>query len=396
MGNFNLSSYHPTYLPCKFASGSEDAKVFQHEGGDSVDIRNGLKPVLTRKLESEINPDGSITPGGTALTRMDVNGMFGLASDIPFFLQCGGVFTFNREQSELIGGYPKDAILVHKFGSEFHYIRSLKDDNMDNFVEDPSCIGKSWKYCDSPLIYPDYSHPILPDPNYEPTDGAGQFINHFMYGYGGKNGCVEAKTLRGNKVVEFGPEVVFDDSDTSWHHYNTGAYWDQVNKAVYFRVRAHSKNLTKAPEFFEGKNVDSKVMAAGAYTEGARLFLKETGWFYLSLAHLASSNYKTTQACGNIYYTYSFGFPDNAIITMREANEAESKARDFPNNIALSGPYDGGGKYIISSSFANNSTRHQSWSWSMQMITRANTLVQIWNGRKMSWDMFYNLFGFLK
>lgn len=393
MAVFNITDYTPSYLPCRFAENQSDTKKFQMESAeDSIDVKNGLKEILTKQLEKDVShPEQT---GGVALTRMDVNGLINLATDVPYFLQCGGYFTFDKRMSDYIGGYPKDAILIHRIGNEFHYVQSLKDDNRDDFVENPAFVnGISWRYCDSPLIYPDYSKPVLPDPNYQPQDDEGEYITRFLYGIGGNNGCVIAKTLRGNNLVEFGPKAVFDNTSAAWHSYQRGLYHSQTNKAVYFRVRPAAKDFKKPPEFYEGKAKDAKVTAAGTYREGARLFLTKPGWFYLSLAHLASSNYSVHSACGNLVYTYTFGFPDNAVITMREVTN--------PSTQALKGPYDDGdgnlngtGRFIVSSSYANSETRHQAWAWSMQMITRANTLVQIWNARKFSWDMSYNLFEF--
>ena len=68
----------PRFLPCPFARDSDAAFVLQNNSAsDTVDIENGLKPSL----------DGL---GAMPFARGAMNGMLNLATQMPFYLQCGG------------------------------------------------------------------------------------------------------------------------------------------------------------------------------------------------------------------------------------------------------------------------------------------------------------------
>ena len=86
--------------------------------------------------------DGGLPPFG-----QDVNGMLYMASDIKSFLQSGGFITFNQEECDAIGGYPKGAVLGYIDSSNiYHQVRSLIDDNTYDFVTTPSYIdGEKWE-----------------------------------------------------------------------------------------------------------------------------------------------------------------------------------------------------------------------------------------------------------
>lgn len=86
--------------------------------------------------------DGGLPPFG-----QDVNGMLYMASDIKSFLQSGGFITFNQEECDAIGGYPKGAVLGYIDSNNiYHQVRSLIDDNTYDFVTTPSYIdGEKWE-----------------------------------------------------------------------------------------------------------------------------------------------------------------------------------------------------------------------------------------------------------
>ena len=91
---------------------------------------------------------------GKKVVRADINGMGRMVSQAGFFNASGGYYTFDPAIAEAIGGYPYGAILRWKDPDSglVRIVRSLKPDNKDDFVADPSLIdGDSWDFADRAL-----------------------------------------------------------------------------------------------------------------------------------------------------------------------------------------------------------------------------------------------------
>ena len=88
-----------------------------------------------------------LVDGGIAPERTDFNGMFYLSTDQRVFLQNGGVITYNSNVATVINGYPEGAVLGYVNDDEFNYVRSLHDNNTEDFVSDPTKInGIDWEF----------------------------------------------------------------------------------------------------------------------------------------------------------------------------------------------------------------------------------------------------------
>lgn len=89
-----------------------------------------------------------IANGGIPPERMDFNGLGYLLSSFYFFTQCGGVYTFNQDVSDAIGGYPLGAVLHYTNSDNVSFnVRSLLENNTYNFVENPEYIdNEHWAY----------------------------------------------------------------------------------------------------------------------------------------------------------------------------------------------------------------------------------------------------------
>lgn len=86
-----------------------------------------------------------IANGGIPPERLDFNGLGYLLSSFCFYAQCGGVYTFNQNVSDAIGGYPQGAILYYTDSNGATYrVKSTKQNNEDNFIVNPAYIGNSW------------------------------------------------------------------------------------------------------------------------------------------------------------------------------------------------------------------------------------------------------------
>lgn len=101
-----------------------------------ADLTNGF-PIWT-----EGDPeDGKLPP-----ERADVNALGYLTTSYDFFYQAGGMFTFSSTIATAIGGYPKSARLWYTNSDGVSMLlESTKDDNEDDFNDDDSYIGTSWK-----------------------------------------------------------------------------------------------------------------------------------------------------------------------------------------------------------------------------------------------------------
>ena len=100
-----------------------------------------------------------IANGGIPPERMDFNGLGYLLSSFYFFTQCGGVYTFNQDVSNAIGGYPLGAVLHYTDSNGTTYkVRSLLENNTFDFVTTPSYIDdEHWEYVSSTPITQDTS-----------------------------------------------------------------------------------------------------------------------------------------------------------------------------------------------------------------------------------------------
>ena len=103
---------------------------------------------------------------GKKVCRGDMNGLGRSITQSKWFNQLGGYYTFSKEVSDSIGGYPQGAILYYKDidTGKIRTVRSLIADNTYDFVDDPSLInGEYWQYVDNvppsgfrPRIFQDF------------------------------------------------------------------------------------------------------------------------------------------------------------------------------------------------------------------------------------------------
>lgn len=129
----------PLGLTIPFAlNGDKSIPKIDAIGTDTSSLNLGFLPITQQPLDD----------GGVAPERIDFNGLFYLATDQRVFLQNGGFITFNSSVNSVIGGYPQDAILGYMDNSgNFGFVRSLKDNNQENFVADPTLIdGVNWEF----------------------------------------------------------------------------------------------------------------------------------------------------------------------------------------------------------------------------------------------------------
>lgn len=119
------------------------------EDPQRANLQTGFPPITQIPIDN----------GGIPPERMDFNGLGYLLSSFYFFTQCGGVYTFNRNVSNAIGGYPLGAVLYYTDSNGTTYkVRSLLENNTFDFVTTPSYIDdEHWEYVSSTPITQDTS-----------------------------------------------------------------------------------------------------------------------------------------------------------------------------------------------------------------------------------------------
>lgn len=114
-------------------SGDKNVIPATATGTNLASIEEGFPPITSKPLN-----EGGIPP-----ERKDFNGILNLDSQFYFAFQNGWRPTFDADVSTAIGGYAAGAVLWNDASNCF--VKSLKNNNTDNFVTDPSKIdGVSW------------------------------------------------------------------------------------------------------------------------------------------------------------------------------------------------------------------------------------------------------------
>lgn len=83
--------------------------------------------------------------GGKFVTRKEMNAIGNLASRNNYYDICGGINTFDQSLCDLIGGYPKGAILEYLLGLKLYKVMSMVDNNTVNFITD-GIDTVNWQY----------------------------------------------------------------------------------------------------------------------------------------------------------------------------------------------------------------------------------------------------------
>ena len=112
------------------------------EQGDRCSITTGAD---VEEKETEVSQKFGIpslfsTPvakGGKYIRRDQLNGLLNLISQFQYYLQSGGFFTFDSSTSATIGGYPEGAVLFYVNGDDSCFVRSKKNNNTDDFSQEP-------------------------------------------------------------------------------------------------------------------------------------------------------------------------------------------------------------------------------------------------------------------
>lgn len=119
---------------------------------DLLSYANGFAPAY----------ESPIDDGGKFVSRKDMNGFGYMATQNPFYMQAGGLNTFDQKFAHAIGGYPQGAVLDFLVGTRLYKVISLHDDNVVDFTgSDPEFEGiesgtvddVNWAYAnmDSPV-----------------------------------------------------------------------------------------------------------------------------------------------------------------------------------------------------------------------------------------------------
>ena len=143
------SNTTPIVIPQPFAAQatSENINVIPNgaTGTNGASFQEGF-PEITRMpvIENPLPTQKS----GLPPKQQDFNGIFNAVSQHNFFAQNGGLYSFNQDVSDAIGGYAKNQILWYFPTNGLPIpVVSMIDNNTYNFVENPSYIdGQKWNY----------------------------------------------------------------------------------------------------------------------------------------------------------------------------------------------------------------------------------------------------------
>jgi hypothetical protein len=124
-----------------FASGAGDGGLIPivNQEGDKVNFIEGFPPIYAAPASS----------GGKYVSRGEMNAIGNLASNDLFYHKCGGLNVFDGELSNVIGGYPKGAVLKYHHNDFLYDVISLQDNNTWNYIED-GVDNEHWAYLSVP------------------------------------------------------------------------------------------------------------------------------------------------------------------------------------------------------------------------------------------------------
>lgn len=125
----------PAYIPTPFANGGQKNVIPVNDQGNYLASWTLGFPSVTSE---------PLFAGGLPPDRLDVNGALNAISAFVCYLQAGGVFTYDPDLAQSIGGYANGQVLFYNNGTEVMLLKSTKSNNTDNFVSNPSFIGTSW------------------------------------------------------------------------------------------------------------------------------------------------------------------------------------------------------------------------------------------------------------
>lgn len=117
-------------------SGNKSTLPQTATGTNNASYQEGFPPITSQPLA-----DGGMPP-----VREDFNALGYASTSTLAYLQQGGLFTFDANISNLIGGYPQGAVLNYIVDNKIYRLISLINDNTYDFNADESYIGQYWDY----------------------------------------------------------------------------------------------------------------------------------------------------------------------------------------------------------------------------------------------------------
>lgn len=257
---------------------------------------------------------------GKFVTRAQMNAIGNLATHNDFYHRCGGLNTFDPAFAELIGGYPKGAVLSFVENNQLYYVQSLIDDNKIDFRAGVD--GITWY-----LI--NYEKPSVPQrvAFFESNNIDATSSFYIGTSTGKINGYITVdETLaisknEGNKILAY-----YDDSSTFLHY--------PVGSGIMIKdITNGDDGLTPA---YTGNSFSSAALAQNGWS----CLVGDAGWYFAggsSYVDLKYPNFNGLVEQGHIYkimiycgYMYDVdGF--NRKVTM-EGIKLSGKIRLFYNN----------------------------------------------------------------
>lgn len=175
--------------------------------------------------------DVPVINGGSPLDTTILNSTINLTTRDAAYRQAGGIYTFEQEISDIIGGYPEGAILQYiDSNGTLHFLRSMVDNNTSNFVTGGIDTTK-WQFC-----LPAESASNVPTVDWGGTSAVRVSLASIQYGsitealtnrwypiasgsFGSLSGYIN--TYMSSGTVTIGPaDAQIPAGTTFWHYFN--------------------------------------------------------------------------------------------------------------------------------------------------------------------------------
>lgn len=132
--------------------------IFEINSIKSPFAKNGEKSTISDtgeglSFEKGFGSSYSDTDTPKPVKASDINAIANQGTQLQYFKQMGGLFTFNQDVSDKIGGYPKGAVLYIIFNKTYRAVMSLIENNTYNFVDNPLYIdNEKWRFVNVDFI----------------------------------------------------------------------------------------------------------------------------------------------------------------------------------------------------------------------------------------------------
>lgn len=315
----------------RFATTKPDPMIMpfaqQGDAVDPIDDPNNVKDVTLQRgftpPYSKLKKDG-----GKYVGRAEFNGVIKWLSRFVCYQNYGGLYSFEQKIADA-GGYPKDAVLFYP--AKKVMLISLKDNNTDDFIKDPSVIGKSWSLlvpeAESPYKAGDFKHSMQKNDH---ASGAGMWM--ICNGRDIPEKYAQTIALIGNKL----PNLIGRTLAMSCAAHSVGTSYGAETKSVPLPYHNHTASLSM--------NSHSHTDSGHSHGASVNLDPHTHTWSNSHNHYLGHAESRASGSSGSQYPTSNLGYTPLTVTT------------DTSIGGTTSGPSTAGGRVTVNSGNAQISS----------------------------------------